>query len=68
MDKIIDLLGQEAEYYLDHTCKTIDKKNIHIPGPDMGGFRQECTYLEQSAGALRTWPAGEYGVCVYFTG
>lgn len=35
MDKIIDLLGQEAEYYLDHTCKTIDKKNIHIPGPDM---------------------------------
>lgn len=35
MNKIIDFLGQEAAYYLDHTCKTIDKKNIHVPGPDM---------------------------------
>lgn len=35
MDKIIDLLGKEAEYYLNHTCKTIDKQSIHIPGPDM---------------------------------
>lgn len=35
MDKIIDLLGKEVEYYLNHTCKTIDKQSIHIPGPDM---------------------------------
>lgn len=35
MNKIIDLLGKEAEYYLNHTCKTIDKQSIHIPGPDM---------------------------------
>lgn len=35
MDKIIDLLGKDAEYYLNHTCKTIDKQSIHIPGPDM---------------------------------
>ena len=33
--KIVDLLGGEAEYYLNHTCKTIDKQLIHIPGPDM---------------------------------
>ena len=31
--KIVDLLGGEAEYYLNHTCKTIDKQLIHIPGP-----------------------------------
>lgn len=35
MNKIVDLLGKEAEYYLNHTCKTIDKQSIHIPGPDM---------------------------------
>ena len=33
--KIVDLLGGQAEYYLNHTCKTIDKQLIHIPGPDM---------------------------------
>lgn len=35
MDKIVVLLGKEAEYYLNHTSKTIDKKFIHIPGPDV---------------------------------
>ena len=28
--KIVDLLGGQAEYYLNHTCKTIDKQLIHI--------------------------------------
>ncbi len=32
---IADLLGARAEYYLGHTCKTIDKRLIHVPGPDM---------------------------------
>lgn len=35
MNHIIDLLGQQSEYYLDHTCKTIDKTQIHIPGADV---------------------------------
>ena len=35
MSKTVDLLGQQAEYYLNHTCKTIDKKLIHVPGPDV---------------------------------
>lgn len=35
MNKTVDLLGQQAEYYLNHTCKTIDKKLIHVPGPDV---------------------------------
>ena len=34
MSKIIDLLGDKAGYYLDHTCKTIDKSMIHIPSSD----------------------------------
>lgn len=33
--EVVSLLGQQAEYYLGHTCKTIDKKLIHVPGPDM---------------------------------
>ena len=35
MSKTVDLLGQQAEYYLNHTCKTIDKKLIHVPGLDV---------------------------------
>ncbi len=32
--KLGDLLGDKAEYYLNHTCKTISKEMIHLPGPD----------------------------------
>src|SRR5258706_2166075 len=28
-----DLLGDKAEYLLNHTCTTIDKKIIHLPSP-----------------------------------
>ncbi|HYC29647.1 MAG TPA: fructose-bisphosphate aldolase, partial [Chitinophagaceae bacterium] len=28
---ITELLGDKAEYLLDHTCKTIDKGDIHLP-------------------------------------
>ncbi|MBK8490603.1 MAG: class I fructose-bisphosphate aldolase [Saprospirales bacterium] len=33
--KTSNLLGDQAAYYLDHQCKTIDKKDIHIPGGDL---------------------------------
>ncbi len=29
--KILDLLGDKAAFYLDHECKTIDKKLLHAP-------------------------------------
>jgi class I fructose-bisphosphate aldolase len=32
--KIIDLLGDKASYLLEHRCTTIDKYDIHLPGPD----------------------------------
>lgn len=35
MNSVTELLGQEAEYYLTHECKTIDKSLIHIPGGDI---------------------------------
>lgn len=31
---IAELLGPQADNLLNHTCKTIAKENIHIPGPD----------------------------------
>jgi fructose-bisphosphate aldolase, class I len=33
--KIQNLLGDQAAYYLEHQCKTIDKKDIHLPGGDL---------------------------------
>ncbi len=32
--KILDLLGDKAGYYLDHTCRTIDKKTLHTPSKE----------------------------------
>ncbi|MCX8020020.1 MAG: class I fructose-bisphosphate aldolase [Chitinophagaceae bacterium] len=32
--KIEQLLGAKAEYYLQHTCTTITKDLLHLPGPD----------------------------------
>ncbi len=31
---IEERLGQEAEYYLQHECKTVQKELLHLPGPD----------------------------------
>ncbi len=32
--KIADLLGSEADELLNHTCQTISKDDLHLPGPD----------------------------------
>ena len=34
IDKIVELLGEEADSLLQHNCKAIPKENIHIPGSD----------------------------------
>jgi len=34
IDKISQLLGDKADYYLNHTSKTIDKGTLHSAGPD----------------------------------
>jgi len=33
-DQIIRLLGDKAEYLLQHECKTIPRDLLHLPGPD----------------------------------
>ncbi len=32
--KIQEILGDQAEHLLGHTCKTIGKDQLHLPGPD----------------------------------
>ena len=32
--KLEELLGADADALLNHTCKTIDKKQLNLPGPD----------------------------------
>ncbi|NOX88593.1 MAG: class I fructose-bisphosphate aldolase [Calditrichaeota bacterium] len=34
IDKIRELLGNEADDLLTHECKTIPKEKLHLPGPD----------------------------------
>ena len=34
VDKIANLLGDQAEYLLQHNSKTVDKALLHQPGPD----------------------------------
>ena len=32
--KLLELLGDEKQYLLEHECKTIPKENLYLPGPD----------------------------------
>lgn len=34
MSKISEMLGNKAEYLLNHTCKTVDKSTLHLPSPN----------------------------------
>jgi class I fructose-bisphosphate aldolase len=34
LSKIEELLGDESKELLEHTCKTVDKSLLHLPGPD----------------------------------
>jgi hypothetical protein len=31
---IVQLLGDNAAYLFDHTCRTVPKNMLHLPGPD----------------------------------
>ena len=32
--RIQEILGDQAEYLLDHSCQTIPREQLHLPGPD----------------------------------
>jgi len=64
--KIVDLLGGKAEYYLNHTCKTIDKQLIHIPGPDMiDKVWMNSDRNIRTLESLQAWTSGQYGLCIH---
>lgn len=34
LNKITELLGEEAQFLLEHVCNTIKRENLHLPGPN----------------------------------
>ena len=34
LNKIEELLGDDAKGLLEHTCNTVSKSDLHLPGPD----------------------------------
>jgi class I fructose-bisphosphate aldolase len=34
IDRIVELLGRDADALLSHKCQTIAKESLHLPGPD----------------------------------
>lgn len=34
MSKTVEILGEQAEYYLSHVCRTIDKRSLYLPSAD----------------------------------
>ncbi|MGM0441948.1 MAG: class I fructose-bisphosphate aldolase [Elusimicrobiota bacterium] len=51
VDKIIEIIGSDAEYLLEHKCDTIPKESIHLPGPDF--VDRVFTISDRSPGVLR---------------
>ncbi|MBX3118210.1 MAG: class I fructose-bisphosphate aldolase [Fimbriimonadaceae bacterium] len=33
-DRLVELLGSDADSLLNHRCATVDKSRLHLPGPD----------------------------------
>jgi class I fructose-bisphosphate aldolase len=34
LEKITEILGNETKLLLEHSCKTVKKEDLHLPGPD----------------------------------
>jgi class I fructose-bisphosphate aldolase len=52
MDRIAELLGQDASKLLDHTSQTILKDQLHLPGPDF--VDRVWGISDRRAGVLRS--------------
>ena len=51
LEKITALLGDEAKSLLEHTCSTIKKQDLHLPGPNF--IDQVLIHSDRSATVLR---------------
>jgi len=48
LERIVALLGSEAESLLRHECRTMPRERLHLPGPDFGG----CNAVASTYGVL----------------
>ncbi|MCD6102157.1 MAG: class I fructose-bisphosphate aldolase [Candidatus Cloacimonetes bacterium] len=50
-DRTVKILGEDAQYLLEHKCETIPKENLHLPGPDF--IDRICIISDRSSAVLR---------------
>jgi len=50
-EKILKSLGDEAQSLLEHTCHTIKKEHLHLPGPDF--IDRVMMHTDRSSNVLR---------------
>jgi class I fructose-bisphosphate aldolase len=50
-EKIIKLLGEDAQSLLEHTCNTVKKEDLHLPGPDF--VDRVMAHTDRSSNVLR---------------
>ena len=50
-EKILKLLGDEVQSLLEHTCYTVKKEDLHLPGPDF--VDRVMMYTDRSGNVLR---------------
>ena len=50
--KIKELLGDQSGYFLDHQSKTLNKNQLHLPGPDF--IDRVCLSSDRPAPVLRS--------------
>jgi class I fructose-bisphosphate aldolase len=51
MEDIAALLGNEVSYLLEHECRTIPRKLLHLPGPDF--VDRVMSFTDRPVGVLR---------------
>lgn len=51
LNKITELLGNEAQALLEHKCFTIKKEDLHLPGPDF--IDRILTHSDRSSNVLK---------------
>ena len=50
-DRTVKILGEDAQYLLEHKCETIPKENLHLPGPDF--IDRICIISDRNSAVLR---------------
>jgi class I fructose-bisphosphate aldolase len=51
IDRTVKILGKDAQYLLEHKCKTIPKESLNLPGPDF--IDRICVISDRNSAVLR---------------